>query len=143
MLCRRHHRAVHEDGYQVDRQPDGALRFRCPNGRVLPEVPPPPEVPGDPVHMLRTRNEAEGLHLHPRTAMPSWLGEPLNVGYAIDVLHPVALGERTRSGTESPDDQAGAGEEEHSADDTSQGGRRRAHVRAIADPHTQPGHRER
>ncbi len=26
MLCRRHHRAVHEEGYQVDRQPDGALR---------------------------------------------------------------------------------------------------------------------
>jgi 5-methylcytosine-specific restriction endonuclease McrA len=97
MLCRRHHRAVHEEGYQLDRQPDGALRFRRPNGRVLPEVPPRPEVPGDPVHMLRTRNEAEELHLHPRTAMPSWLGEPLNVGYAIDVLHPLALGERTRS----------------------------------------------
>ena len=32
MLCRRHHRAVHEEGYQVDRQPDGALRFRRPDG---------------------------------------------------------------------------------------------------------------
>jgi hypothetical protein len=32
--------------------------------------------------------------------MPSWLGEPLDVGYAIDVLHPLATGERTRSGTE-------------------------------------------
>ena len=26
LLCRRHHRAVHEEGYQVDRQPDGALQ---------------------------------------------------------------------------------------------------------------------
>src|SRR5262249_38019687 len=25
LLCRRHHRAVHEDGYQVERQPDGNL----------------------------------------------------------------------------------------------------------------------
>ena len=28
LLCRRHHRAVHEDGYHLDRQPDGALQFR-------------------------------------------------------------------------------------------------------------------
>ena len=41
LLCRRHHRAVHEEGYQVDPQPDGALRFRRPDGRPLPEVPPP------------------------------------------------------------------------------------------------------
>src|SRR6266508_1519363 len=32
LLCRRHHRAVHEEGYQVDRQQDGELRFRRPNG---------------------------------------------------------------------------------------------------------------
>jgi hypothetical protein len=25
LLCRRHHRAVHEEGYQVERQPDGRL----------------------------------------------------------------------------------------------------------------------
>src|SRR5213596_1404876 len=48
LLCRRHHRAVHEEGYQVDRQPDGELRFRRPDGRPLPEVPPPLEVLGDP-----------------------------------------------------------------------------------------------
>jgi 5-methylcytosine-specific restriction endonuclease McrA len=35
MLCRRHHRAVHEEGYQVDREPDGTLRFRRPDGRPL------------------------------------------------------------------------------------------------------------
>jgi hypothetical protein len=30
--------------------------------------------------------------LHARTAMPGWLGERLDVGYAIDVLHPRAIG---------------------------------------------------
>jgi len=90
LLCRRHHRAVHEEGYQVDRQPDGALRFRRPDGEVLPEAPPPPEMPLDPVRILRARHEVAGLHLHPRTALPGWLGEPLDVGYAIDVLHPLA-----------------------------------------------------
>ncbi|MDO8475516.1 MAG: DUF222 domain-containing protein [Candidatus Rokubacteria bacterium] len=45
LLCRRHHRAVHEEGYQVERGPDGTLRFRRPDGRPLPEVPPPAAVP--------------------------------------------------------------------------------------------------
>ena len=90
LLCRRHHRAVHEEGYQLDRQPDGELRFRRPDGQVLSEVPHPPEVRGDPVEILRSRNEADGLHLHARTATPGWLGEPLNVGWAISVLHPLA-----------------------------------------------------
>ncbi len=90
LLCRRHHRAVHEEGYQLDRQPDGELRFRRPDGRVLPEVPLAPQVPGDPVRSMRARYEAEGLVLHARTAMSGWLGERLDVGYAIDVLHPLA-----------------------------------------------------
>src|SRR5436309_9948564 len=45
LLCRRHHRAVHEVGYQVERQPEGELRFRRPDGRPLPESPHLPEVP--------------------------------------------------------------------------------------------------
>jgi hypothetical protein len=91
MLCRRHHRAVHEEGYQVERQSDGELEFRRPNGRVLPDVPPPPKVPDEPVKLLRALNDAEGLVLHPHTATPGWLGESVNVGYAIDVLHPLAI----------------------------------------------------
>src|SRR6059036_1488385 len=49
MLCRRHHRAVHEEGFQVERQPDGELCFRRPDGRPLPDVPPPSAIPNDPV----------------------------------------------------------------------------------------------
>ena len=90
LLCNRHHRAVHEEGYHVDRQADGELRFHRPDGRLLPEVPPPAAVPDDPVGMLRARHDAQGLVLHSRTAMPGWLGERLDVGYAIDVLHPLA-----------------------------------------------------
>jgi hypothetical protein len=90
LLCRRHHRAIHEEGYQVNREPDGELRFRRPDGQLLAEVPRAPEVPGDPGRALRAWHEAEGLVLHARTAMPGWLGERLNVGYAIDVLHPLA-----------------------------------------------------
>jgi hypothetical protein len=90
LLCRRHHRAVHEESYTVDRQPDGELRFRYPSGRLLPEVPPPAAAPIDPANVLRAQHEAEGLILHAHTATPGWLGEPLDVGYAIDVLRPLA-----------------------------------------------------
>jgi len=90
MLCRRHHRAVHEESFQVERQPDGELRFRYPDGRVLPYVPPPPKMPDEPVKVLRAVNDAAGLVLHAHTATPGWLGERLNVGDAIDVLHPLA-----------------------------------------------------
>jgi len=90
LLCRRHHRAVHEEGYQLDRQPDGELRFRRPDGQLLAEVPHPPEVRGNPVEILRARNEADALHLHARTAIPGWLGERLDLGWAIGVLHPLA-----------------------------------------------------
>jgi len=90
LLSRRHHRAVHEEGYQLERLPDGTLQFRRPDGRPLPEVPPPATVPADPEAALRARHVAEGLQLHGRTGLAQWLGERLDVGWAIDVLHPRA-----------------------------------------------------
>jgi len=92
MLCRRHHRAVHEEGYQVARQADGQLQFRRPDGHLFPEVPPPIVISYDALRALRARNKTAGLVLHSHTLTPGWLGERLDVGYAIDVLHPRAYG---------------------------------------------------
>ena len=94
MLCRRHHRAVHEEGYQVARLPDGTLQFRRPDGRPLPEMPPPAAVPSDPVKAIRARHDSQGLRVNARTACAGWLGERLNVSWAIDVLHPLAVSAR-------------------------------------------------
>jgi hypothetical protein len=55
-------------------------------------VPPPAKVPGDPVNALQSCHDSQGLRITARTACPSWLGEGLNVGYAIDVLHPLVQG---------------------------------------------------
>jgi hypothetical protein len=90
LLCRRHHRAVHEEGYQVERHADGELTFRHPLGYAIPYVPPRLAIPDDPLDVIRGWNEAEGLELDGHTATPGWLGERLDVGYAIDVLHPLA-----------------------------------------------------
>ena len=53
MLCRRHHRAVHEEGYQVERNANGELVFRWPDGRPLLDVPAVPAVPTKPCKALR------------------------------------------------------------------------------------------
>jgi hypothetical protein len=90
LLCRRHHRAVHEEGYRVARGPDDILEFRRPDGHLLPDVPAAAAVPEDPVTALRSVHEAQGLHLHARTTCPLWLGERLDLGWAIGVLHPRA-----------------------------------------------------
>ena len=90
---------MHEEGYRVERQPDGELEFRRPDGRVLLHVPPRPRVPEQPVDALRAANDAHGLVLDAQTATPGWLGEPLNVAYAIDVLHPLAIATRAPAPT--------------------------------------------
>jgi hypothetical protein len=97
MLCRRHHRAVHEEGYHVERRPDGRLCFRRPDGQPLPDIPAMPAVPTKPCDALREQHNADGLHIDARTSMPNWLGDRLDVGYAISVLHPLAASSSTEA----------------------------------------------
>jgi hypothetical protein len=94
LLCRRHHRAVHEEGYGVSRAPDGGLDFRRPDGQLLPEVAPSPPPPADAVVALQEEHAALGLAIHARTSCARWLGERLDLGWAIDVLHPEPNGPR-------------------------------------------------
>ncbi|HEV8676673.1 MAG TPA: DUF222 domain-containing protein [Methylomirabilota bacterium] len=88
LLCRRHHRAIHEEGYRVERDAEGTLAFSTPTGRPIPAVPAPPAVPHDPTDGLVAAHRARGLAIDGRTACPSWLGERLDLGWAIGVLHP-------------------------------------------------------
>ena len=81
---------MHEEGYRVARGPDGTLRFQRPDGCLLPEVPTPAAVPSDPINAPRACHDSQGLRLNARTGCAGWLGERLNVGWAIDVLHPEA-----------------------------------------------------
>jgi Domain of unknown function (DUF222)/HNH endonuclease len=90
LLCRRHHRAVHEEGFQAERQADGQLCFRRPDGRLIPDVPAPAAVPANPTDTLQAQNAEAGLHIDAQTSTPSWQGERLDVGWAISVLHPLA-----------------------------------------------------
>ena len=91
LLCRRHHRAVHEEGFQVEREADGALVFRRPNGWRIPDVPDRPSLSADPMDVLREVNLSDGLSMDARAPIPAWRGERLDVAWAIDVLHPLSL----------------------------------------------------
>jgi len=88
MLCRRHHRAVHEEGFGLQTLADGELEFRLPSGEVLPAVPALAPTADDPAGTIRAQNETRGVEIDSRTAMPSWPGDRLDLGYAIDVLRP-------------------------------------------------------
>jgi 5-methylcytosine-specific restriction endonuclease McrA len=90
LLCRRHHRAIHEEGYRVEREDDDTLGFRRPDGTPLPDVPVPGAVPDDPIAAIRESHQSQGLHIDARTACPAWFGERLDLSWAIDVLHPRA-----------------------------------------------------
>ena len=86
LLCRFHHRAVHEEGFHVVAGADGQLQFLRPDGELLPVMPAPPRWEGAPLAPTLARLAAAGITIGPHTATPEWYGEPLDVAAALDVL---------------------------------------------------------
>lgn len=83
-LCRHHHRLVHEGGFGLEREADGRLTFRRPDGEPIPAAPPASTVAdGDEVV---PRNRRFGLTIHHHTGVPAWGGETLDYGLALDNL---------------------------------------------------------
>ncbi|MPZ17454.1 MAG: DUF222 domain-containing protein [Luteitalea sp.] len=97
LLCRRHHRAVHEEGFTLTRALDGTVSVCRPDGRPLPIAPPAPRWRGndvcDTLAPSTARLAAAGIPIGPDTATPDWFGERLDLHYALDVLrdHPTAV----------------------------------------------------
>jgi hypothetical protein len=88
LLCRRHHRAVHEEGFTVELRDDGEARFFWPDGRPLPIAPPAPTWAGTALGSTNAHLDTAGLSIGPHTATPDWCGERLDLDWAITVLHP-------------------------------------------------------
>lgn len=85
LLCRRHHRAVHEEGLQVE-MIEGQPRFRAKNGNPLPSSPPAPTILEDALAVLPRRSAESGLAVDPWTCSSGWEGEAFDVGFALDGL---------------------------------------------------------
>jgi hypothetical protein len=97
LLCRRHHRAVHEEGFCVEREGD-CIRFLRPNGCVVPESPAMDPLERDGWLSLKQAHVQLGLKVDARTTVPSWYGEPMDYDWAIGVLQDRAARWRVRAG---------------------------------------------
>ena len=86
LLCRRHHRAVHEEGYRVTIDAAGDVKFLRPDGHPLPEAPPAPAWTGPALQPVNDGLAAAGIEIDADTATPSWRGEPLDLDWAMHVL---------------------------------------------------------
>jgi hypothetical protein len=86
LLCRRHHRLVHEEGFQLKRLPEGEVEFRNPHGLLVPAAPAPPRSPIDPVEALVRRLEDGGVVVDPYTGTPLWDGTAPDLGLAVEYL---------------------------------------------------------
>ncbi|MGH7477919.1 MAG: DUF222 domain-containing protein, partial [Longimicrobiales bacterium] len=86
LLCRRHHRAVHEDGFRVRLRGSGQVVFERPDGRPLPDVPAAPRLARDPVASLMRVHREQGVAIDAWTPTPDWRGERLDLGLAVLAL---------------------------------------------------------
>jgi hypothetical protein len=86
LLCRRHHRAVHEEGFSVELAPNGEARFYRPDGRPMPEAPALPAVAGEPVPALVSRLSSHGVAVDAGETLPAWWGGPVDYACEIDWL---------------------------------------------------------
>ena len=73
LLCRRHHRAVHEGGFRVAAGEGGAPMFWRPDGEKIPHAP-------------SAIDSVVLADVHSVPPPSTWDGSPLDVAWAIDVL---------------------------------------------------------
>jgi len=88
LLCRHHHRLLHEGGFSIGKQPGASagLRFVDKAGREIRPALYPQFAPGTTVSELEESNRHRGLTIDARTAVTAWRGERMDYGMAIDAL---------------------------------------------------------
>jgi hypothetical protein len=84
LLCRHHHRLVHEGGYRLALDPAGEPVFTTPQGERIPHGP-DTRFRGN-VFALTMANRRERIDIGPRTLVPMWAGERMDDGMAVDGL---------------------------------------------------------
>jgi hypothetical protein len=87
LLCRRHHRLVHEHGYTLGLDGDGTTHFRNRYGIAIPNAPPrpPPSSPAALPNQHRRRRP-----LIDRDTCQNGTGDRMDLPLAVDVLIQIA-----------------------------------------------------
>jgi hypothetical protein len=86
LLCRHHHRLVHERGFGVRVLDDGALRFSRPDGRGVPVAGSSESAVVGDWRELVAQHERRGLAIDARSGVSLWAGERMDYNVAIDAL---------------------------------------------------------
>lgn len=83
LLCRRHHRLVHEGGFGCGRKADGEVFFSAPDETRLPDYPPVRRIEVDPFDWFEREIRSDDLG----TCVPEWrAGETIDWGLAVGHL---------------------------------------------------------
>ena len=103
LLCRRHHRLLHEGGFRTQVDANGAVQFFHPRGRPLHQSPAHPPVGPYPCDDLVRDLEDAGLLVTGNESMPAWDGTPMDLRYVMECLwkpppHLQAVVDRERYG---------------------------------------------
>jgi len=81
LLCRHHHRLVHEGGFGICTSTQGVIEFSNPTGEIIPTGP-PGNSRGN-VWSLFEQHSTSGIHITPKTAQSLWLGEKMDDDLAV------------------------------------------------------------
>jgi len=84
LLCRHHHRLVHEGGFGVRTSTQGVIEFNNPAGEIIPSGP-DTRSRGNFLSLFDTHAHC-GIRITPKTAQSQWLGEKMDDDMAIQVM---------------------------------------------------------
>ena len=84
LLCRAHHRLVHEAGYGVQYVEGEGAVFSMPDGKIIPHAP-QIRSRGN-VISIKSRNLRSDLEITPETSVPLWYGDNMDHEMAVNML---------------------------------------------------------
>ena len=84
LLCRHHHRLVHEGGFGIRCGAGGEITFSNPQGQTIPAAP-QTRSRGN-VFALFAAHQQAGIHITPETPIPDWHGERMDDSMAVEGL---------------------------------------------------------
>ena len=85
-LCRRHHRLVHEGGFDCGKNEQGLIEFRNPEGKLIPRTGELPRISPSLDLTERMRNRYEDLFIDANTCVTHYDGSPMDWNLAVGAL---------------------------------------------------------
>ncbi|MDO9318040.1 MAG: DUF222 domain-containing protein, partial [Gammaproteobacteria bacterium] len=90
LLCRHHHRLLHQEGYEIVKHGEQQFEFLTPVGRALPAVLDPQFAASEDIASealaIEREHDGIGLEIDSRTAVTRWEGERLDYDLAVGAM---------------------------------------------------------